>query len=98
VTLSSIELLAAAPVVAVLVDHFAAGVAATCRRRRVLHRQQQSGSPSGSTQPGSTGTVTVPPRATSGVGQGHQASSRRRTTSARGIAVDTVSGDVNVGR
>ncbi len=30
----------------------------------------RSGSPSGSTQPGSTGTVIVPPRATSGAGQG----------------------------
>src|SRR3546814_9440456 len=29
-----------------------------------------SGSPSGSTHPGRTGTVTVPPRATSGVGHG----------------------------
>ena len=46
----------------------------------------RSGSPSGSTQPGSTGTVTVPPRATSGVGHGHQASLHAAPLR-RGIAV-----------
>ena len=71
VTIELDELLAAFAVVAVLVDDVAA------RRRGDLPiadvfcaDSSSSGSPSGSTQPGSTGTVTVPPRATSGVGQG----------------------------
>lgn len=47
------------------------GVAATLPMPDGFCTESSStGSPSGSTHPGSTGTVTVPPRATSGCGHG----------------------------